>query len=329
MPTILGKDIGAIGLGLLNLTNPAKNLSHEQAFAVLRQSLESGATFWDGGENYGTPDANSLHLVSNYFAKYPEDVDKVLLSIKGGLRPDRTPDGSPDAVRRTVDNCLHILTGRKELDLYQCARVDPDTPIEDTIKTLGELVQEGKIGGISLSEVSANTIRRAVKIHKISAVEVEVSLWEDHVLNDGIASVCAEFDIPIIAYSPLGRGFLSGQFKNVEDLPQNDFRHLFPRFQPQNFSRNLKLVESVQSVADKNGITNAQLAINWVRQLSQRDGHPVFIPIPGASSPDRVKENFTVVDLPPEDLAEIDRLVHSFETAGGRYPEMWAKQLNG
>ena len=253
----------------------------------------------------------------------------MILSIKGGLRPDRTPDGSPEAVRRTVDNCLRVLAGHKKLDLYQCARVDPDTPIEDTIKTLAELVQEGKIGGISLSEVSASTIGRAAKIHKISAVEVEVSLWEDHVLHDGIAAACAELEIPIIAYSPLGRGFLSGQFKSVQDLPQNDFRHLFPRFQPENFASNLKLVESVQAIAEKNAITNAQLAINWVRQLSQRDGCPVFIPIPGASSPDRVKENSTVVDLPKEDLAEIDRLVQAFETAGGRYPDMWAKQLNG
>lgn len=228
-----------------------------------------------------------------------------------------------------MDNCLNILAGHKKLDLYQCARVDQETPIEDTIKTLAEFVQEGKIGGISLSEVNANTIRRAVKIHKISAVEVEVSLWEDHVLTDGIAAACAEFDIPIIAYSPLGRGFLSGQLKSVQDMPANDFRHLLPRFHPENFARNLKLVENVQGVADKNGISNAQLAINWVRQLSQRDGSPIFIPIPGASSPDRVKENCRVFDLPQEDVAEIDRLVGSFETSGDRYPEQWAKQLNG
>lgn len=253
----------------------------------------------------------------------------MILSIKGGLRPDRTSDGTPEGVRRTVDNCLKILDGHKKLDLYQCARVDRETPIEDTINTLAELVKEGKIGGISLSEVSANTIRRAVKIHKISTVEVEVSLWEDHVLKDGIAEACAEFGIPIIAYSPIGRGFLSGEFKTVEDLPKDDFRRFFPRFHPENFGKNIELVEKVQTIAEKNGITNAQLAINWVRQLSQRSGSPVFIPIPGASSRDRVKENSQVIDLAQEDLAAIDQLVESFETSGDRYPEPWQSQLNG
>ncbi|KEF59341.1 uncharacterized protein A1O9_04185 [Exophiala aquamarina CBS 119918] len=329
MSTIQGKHVGPIGLGLLNLTNPAKNLSREQAFAVLKQGLDSGATFWDGGENYGTPDANSLHLLRDYFAKYPNDSESVVLCIKGGLRPDRTSNGTPEGVRRTVDNCLKILAGHKKLDLYQCARVDRETPIEDTINTLAELVKEGKIGGISLSEVSANTIRRAVKVHQISAVQVEVSLWEDHVLKDGIADVCAEFGIPIIAYSPIGRGFLSGQLKSVDDLPKDDFRHILPRFYPENFGKNMELVEKVKIIAEKNAITTAQLAINWVRQLSQRPNSPVFIPIPGASSSDRVKENSQAIDLAQEDLAEISALVDGFETSGERYPEPWQSQLNG
>lgn len=228
-----------------------------------------------------------------------------------------------------MDNCLKILAGHKKLDLYQCARVDPDTPIEETVNALAELVKESKISGISLSEVSANTIRRAVKVHKISAVEVEVSLWEDHVLKDGIADVCAEFGIPIIAYSPIGRGFLSGQLKSVDDLPKDDFRHILPRFHPENFGKNIELVEKVQVIAEKNAITTAQLAINWVRQLSQRAGSPIFIPIPGASSGDRVKENSQVIDMTQEDLAEIDQLVDTFEASGERYPQPWQSLLNG
>lgn len=228
-----------------------------------------------------------------------------------------------------MDNCLKILAGHKKLDLYQCSRVDPETPIEDTVNALAELVKEGKIGGISLSEVSANTIRRAVKVHKISAVEVEVSLWEDHVLKDGIADACAEFAIPIIAYSPIGRGFLSGQFKSVDDLPKDDFRHMHPRFYPENFDKNLEIVEKARVIAEKNSITPAQLAINWVRQLSQQPGSPIFIPIPGASSRDRVKENSQVIDLAREDLAEISTLVDNFETSGDRYPAPWQSLVNG
>lgn len=156
-----------------------------------------------------------------------------MLSIKGGMRPDRTPDGTPEGVRRSVENCVKILEGKKKIDIFECARVDRDTPIETTIAALAEMVEEGKVGGVSLSEVSADTIRRAAKVHKICAVEVEVSLFQDHVLKEGIADACAENDIPIIAYSPVGRGFLTGQFKSTKDIPEGDLRHMFPRFRPE------------------------------------------------------------------------------------------------
>lgn len=245
------------------------------------------------------------------------------------MRPDRSPDGTPEGVRSSVDNCIEVLGGKKKLDLFECSRVDPNTPIETTVSTLAELINEGKIGGISLCEVKADTIRRAAKVHKISAVEVEVSLWEDHVLKDGIAEVCAEYDIPIIAYSPIGRGFLTGQLKSVQDIPEGDFRHLFPRFRPKNFDKNFELVQEVQRIADRKGITATQLAINWVRQLSRRRDSPVFIPIPGASIEGRVKENSQVIELNQEELTQIDKQLESFEAAGERYPEMYLSQLNG
>lgn len=308
-----------------------------------------------GGEHYGTPDRNSLHLLRNYFTRFPNDAEKVVLSIKGCMKPDYTPDGTPEGVRCSVETCLRVLDGKKKIDLFECSRVDRDVPIETTVQALADLVKEGKIGGISLSEVSANTIRRAAKVHKIWAVEVEVSLFSDHVLSEGIAEACAEYNIPIIAYSPVGRGLLAGQWKSVKDIPQGDSRLMFPRFSPevsiptplkyvsflptktrtnpmaytQNFDKNLKLVQAVQQIADRKGITSAQLAINWVRQLSQRKGYPVFIPIPGASTESRVVENSKVIDLTQEELSEIDGILASFETAGARYPERFMDELNG
>jgi pyridoxine 4-dehydrogenase len=181
----------------------------------MKASLEYGANCWNGGEIYGPPDRNSLQLLNAYFTKYPEDADKVVLSIKGGLTPGGIPDpkshpdGSPENVKRSIDECLRVLDGKKFLNLFECARVDPNTPIEITIAAINEYVTAGKIGGISLSEVNANTIRRAAKVAKISAVEVEMSLWATDILENGIAEACAELDIPVIAYSPIGRGFLA------------------------------------------------------------------------------------------------------------------------
>jgi pyridoxine 4-dehydrogenase len=178
----------------------------------MRAALESGANFWNGGEIYGSAERNSLQLLHEYFVKYPEDAHKIVLSIKGGYTPGGIlggkVDGSPENVKRSVDECLRVLDGKKSLDLFECARVDPNVPIETTIAAINDYVKSGKIGGISLSEVSEKTIRRAAKVAKIAAVEVEFSLWATDILDNGIAQACAELDIPVIAYSPLGRGFL-------------------------------------------------------------------------------------------------------------------------
>lgn len=175
----------------------------------MRTALSEGAVAWNGGELYGSPERNSLHLLNEYFTKYPSDAEKVVLSIKGGLVPGAMkPDGSREGIKRTMEETLRVLDGKKFLDLFECARVDPNTPIEDTVSYLAEYVKAGKLGGISLSEVGANTIRRAHKVHPISAVEVEVSLWETSAFENGVVETCGELGIPIVAYSPLGRGFL-------------------------------------------------------------------------------------------------------------------------
>lgn len=262
--------------------------------------------------------------------------DKVVLSIKGGIVPEsHKPDGSTANVRRSVDNCLKILNGTKHLDLFECARVDPNTPVEETIETLAEYVKAGKLGGICLSECGPDTIRRAAAVHKIEGVEVEFSLFATEILHNGVAQACAELDIPVIAYSPLSRGFLvnyvrtktctlsadipqTGHYKTREDI--NPFsRDRFPRFAEGNFEKNLKLVEEVEALAKRKGYTVGQVAIAWVMAQSGRNGLPIVIPIPGSTTEQRVLENNKLVKLTDKELQELDEFVKTAEVAGDRY----------
>ena len=171
----------------------------EQAFEAMRAALAANCNLWNGGEFYGTPENNSLTLLKKYYAKYPEDADKVVLNIKGGLGPNLTINGSPEFLKKSVENCLAMLGERGRIDMFECARRDPNVPLEQTLRALEEFVTEGKIGGVALSEVSANTIREAAKITKIVAVEVELSLWCTEPLTNGITEACAELKIPILA----------------------------------------------------------------------------------------------------------------------------------
>ncbi len=294
----------------------------------MKAALNTGANFWNGGEFYGTPEYNSLHLLNRYFSTYPEDADKVVLSIKGGINPGTmSPDGSEKGVRRSVDDCLKTLDGKKTLDIFECARVDPNTPIETTIGVLAACVKEGKIKGISLSEVRAETIRRAHKVHPICAVEVEFSLWATDILTNGIAATCAELGIPVVAYSPLGRGFLTGQIKSIDDIPEGDFRRHLPRFQPDVFEKNLELVTQLEKIAEKKGCKPSQLAMAWVKSFSGKPGMPTMIPIPGATTEERVVENSKDVVLGKEDLEAIDEILRNAVVAGDRYPEGPLKAL--
>lgn len=228
--TIAGGKVHVTGFGLMGLTWKELPPPQEQSFAAMSElhepfyldrnsfsscteaALECGANLWNGGEIYGTPEANSLQLLNAYFSKYPEDAERVVISIKGGLVPGKmAPDGSTENTRRSIDQCLKVLDGKKKLDVWESARVDPNTPIEITMRAADEYVKAGKLGGIALSECSADTIRRASKIVKVASVEVEFSLWSTEILENGVAQACAELHIPVTAYSPLGRGFLTGQ----------------------------------------------------------------------------------------------------------------------
>jgi len=327
---LVGKPIGPIGYGLMGLTWRAKPPSTEQSFKAMRAALQHGANFWNGGELYGSPERNSLHLLNEYFTEYPEDAEKVVLSIKGGLKPGAmAPDGSEQNVQRSIDECLRVLDGKKFLDLFECARVDPNTPIETTITAINKYVEAGKLGGISLSEVGEKTIRRAAKVAKISAVEVEFSLWSTDILNNGVAAACAELDIPIVAYSPIGRGFLTGDIKRPEDLGEDDMRKTMPRFQGEAFYENLKLVAEIEKIAAKKGVRPGQVAIAWVRAHSGKDGMPVVIPIPGSTTEARVEENTKDITLSEAEFAEINTILSKFAPVGGRYGGHGAALMEG
>ncbi|KAK4695938.1 pyridoxine 4-dehydrogenase, partial [Lecanoromycetidae sp. Uapishka_2] len=321
LTSISGRSVGPVGYGMLGLTKPWAPVEYPIAVKLLKTALEQGASLWNGGIHYGTPQANSLHLLKYYFERYPEDASKVVLSIKGAYDIKTGPDCSPEGIRTSVEEAFKVLGGTKTIDVFECARGDPNVPIETSVKALAELVTEGKIGGIGLSEVSAKTIRKAHSVYPISAVEIELSLFTPDPLDNGIADACHELGIPIVAYSPVGRGWLTGELRTVDDLPQNDFRRMLPRFKPDAFAQNLKLVEAVDQVAKRKGITTAQVAIGWVC-------HQGAIPIPGSIRPERVIENCKAVSLTDEDVAEIQKILDTLPIAGERYGGAHEKLLN-
>ncbi|RXG47821.1 hypothetical protein VDGE_04222 [Verticillium dahliae] len=322
---INGRPVGPIGFGMIGLTMRPTPLSDDQAFGVLDAAIDAGANYWNGGDFYGPPDNNSLALLSRYFEKRPEAAGKVVLNIKSGIAvlPAFTPTGSPDEVAASINKCLQQLGPRGTIDEFEIARVDANVPYEHSLRPIVDAAAKGRIGGVSVSEVSANTIRRAAKVTKISSVEIELSLWETDALTNGITDVCAELDIPIVAYSPLGRGLLTGAIRSPAGIPDGDFRKVLPRYQPGNFEVNLKLADKVTEFAARKRCTAAQVAIAWLLAIARRPGMPTIIPIPGSSSPERVRENCAAaaVELSEADIAEIDDILAQFRPAGERYHE--------
>lgn len=320
MPTILGREIAPVGYGLMGLTRPVDPIRKEEAFAAMNAALENGANYWNGGEFYGTEEWNSLTLLRDYFTKYPEKASKVVLAIKGSRIPGSIEmDCSEAGIMRSVNECLRILGGTKSLDIFECARVDRNVPVEESIRVLARCVKEGKIKGIGLSEVKADTIRRAAKVHPIAQVEVELSLWSTNILHNDIAKTAAELGLPIIAYAPLSRGGLTASVvgKNPDDLPPH--LKIFPRFQGETLAANLRLTQEVERLAAKKGVSTPQIALSWIRSLSGRNGLGVIIPIPGAERPEWVIENMKAVTLTPEELSELDNIVSKVPIQGTRY----------
>jgi pyridoxine 4-dehydrogenase len=291
----------------------------------MKAALSRGSNLWNGAEFYGPPTANSLQLLHHYFTVYPGDKDKVIITMKGAFSfSPPGPETNPAGIQKSIDNCLKILDEKVFLDVFLPARIDPEVPIEETVGAIVEYIDAGKIGGYGLSECSAQSIRRAHTIHPLTMIEIELSLFATEIFHNGVAATCAELQIPIIAYSPLSRGLLSGGMKKSADLPEDDMRRRFPRFQEDAMDANLKIAEEIRGVAEKTGLTMAQVAIAWVREQGRRSGN-VVIPIPGCTTVERVEENMKVVELGEEDMKKLDELVERMVVRGDRYPEAFKK----
>jgi len=298
--------------------------NEKESIATIHRALELGINMLDTADMYG-PFKNEELVGRAIKGKR----DRVIIATKfGNVRDPRDPtkrsiNGRPEYVKQACEASLKRL-GVETIDLYYQHRVDPNTPIEDTVGAMAGLVGEGKVRYLGLSEASVSTIRKAHKVHPISAVQTEYSLWTRDP-EEGLLDALRLLDVGFVAYSPLGRGFLTGQIKRIEDLAQDDFRRQNPRFQGENFQKNLQLVAKVEEIAKEHKCSPAQLALAWV--LAQGDD---IVPIPGTRHPKRVEENVGAlkVVLSENDLRRIDAAAPRGAAAGARYPEGGMKAVN-
>jgi aryl-alcohol dehydrogenase-like predicted oxidoreductase len=294
-----------------------------EAERTIHRALDLGVTFLDTADMYG-PFTNE-RLVGQAIAGRR---DEVVLATKFGN--ERREDGGyvgingrPEYVRQACDASLQRL-GVDVIDLYYQHRIDTSVPIEDTWGALRELVEAGKIRAAGISEAAPDTIRRAHAVQPVTAVQTEYSLWSRDPEENGVLATCAELGIGFVAYSPIGRGFLSGQIRSVDDLAPDDFRRHNPRFQGEAFAQNLALVDRVREIADEKGVTASQLALAWVMAQSGRGSNPTVVPIPGTKRVSYVEENAAAADivLSDDDLDRIDAAAPVGAAAGDRYPDM-------
>jgi aryl-alcohol dehydrogenase-like predicted oxidoreductase len=312
-----GFEVSAEGLGCMGMTHAYGAGDEQSGLETIHRALELGVTFLDTAEVYG-PYTNE-ELVGEAIAGRRDEFEiatKFGFVINPDQPSDRTVDGRPENVRRACDGSLKRL-GTDHIDLYYQHRVDPGVPIEETVGAMAELVEAGKVRFIGLSEASAETIRRAHATHPITAVQSEYSLWTRDPEAD-VLDTLRELGIGLVAYSPLGRGFLTGQIRSISDLPEDDWRRTNPRFQEDALRENLSLADRVRELAAERRVTAAQLALAWVMSKGED-----IVPIPGTKSPRRLEENAAAADieLSQEDLEELDNAVSPDSVRGNRYPE--------
>jgi aryl-alcohol dehydrogenase-like predicted oxidoreductase len=323
-----GLEVPVEGLGCMGMTTLAGNdiyglADEKESIATIHKALEYGVNFLDTADLYG-PLLNE-RLVSKAIAG---NRDKYIIATKFGYEIDDEEqltwriNGRPDYVRKSVERSLKNL-GTDYIDLYYLHRVDPETPIEDTVGAMAELVQSGKVKYIGLSEVSAETLRKAHAIHPITAVQTEYSLFERSAEDNGLFDALHELGIGFVAYSPLGRGFLTGDLKSPEDFEANDFRRAIPRFQGENFYKNLELVQEIQNLASEKNITPAQLAIAWTLAKGT-------VPIPGTKRIRNLDANVAAAEvaLTAAELAHLESIVPAGITSGDRYDEISMSGVN-